>query len=155
LIAPLPRIRVRTWLNLRHFFACVYNTRYTVVTLGREQKKRKTAASLIASPIPAHIQIPNLTQFATCWACIYNTLYALVANVGVCTKVDFRGREKRKGIQTKKHLGEPRSQSLFVQLSRGSRPAAVATTAPPLNNSGISCGLWGRRRRSTLVRPSR
>jgi hypothetical protein len=47
-------------------------------------------------------------------------------------KVDFRGEIKRERNPDKKHQGDPPNPNrLFAQLSRGSRLAAVATTAPP------------------------
>jgi hypothetical protein len=59
-------------------------------------------------------------------ACIYNTLYALVATVGVGTKVDFRGREKGKGIQTKNTLG-----ANLIGFSSNSLGAAASLPSPP------------------------
>jgi hypothetical protein len=132
LIGPRPpaRIRVWTWLNLRHSFTCVYNTRYTVVTPRSRAKKRKIAASLIASPPSpctsgsrtwrvCNVMVVHL-QHIVCPGCNRWCLYK---------KLTFGGREKGKGIQTKKHLGgTPRTQIGFSSNSLG---AAASLPSPP------------------------
>jgi hypothetical protein len=53
-------------------------------------------------------------------------------------KLTFGGEKKGKKFRQKTPGGTPEPNRLFVQLSRGSRLAAVATTAlPPSKTSGL------------------
>jgi hypothetical protein len=108
-----PGIRLRTWLNLRHSFTWVYNTRYTVVTLGREQKKRKTATSLIASPSPC-------TSGCRTWRSLQRDGSAFTTHCMPWLQMGERKRERNPDKKTPR--GNPRTQSAFRPTLSGQPP---------------------------------
>jgi hypothetical protein len=143
---PPPRIRVWTWLKLRHSFSCVYNTRYIVIT-SLARKKWKITSSVIPPP-PSGGEPGRNLQCSVSWDLVYPS-----CNAGVCVQVDFRG-ERRKGFR-KKNTWEKTKPIDFLSHLSGQQPRCRRHHRAPVFNSENSGRLWGLRRRSTLVHPPR